>query len=166
MEIGDGFQMHIFNMATGTEVEELESWEDLTDEILERNLAKMKTITTTEKPDVDQNATTVLLDSNDIRSRFLNQHTAPAVKILKRPNAAAQSQTQRLSHATGDMSPCVNGEARPQRKSLQQREMEYAEARLRILGQAHCPEEKELTFQERSIQSLERPKTRSIHQRR
>ncbi|XP_039296695.1 uncharacterized protein LOC111048272 isoform X2 [Nilaparvata lugens] len=108
----------------------------------------MKTISTAEKQNVDLKPSTVLLDSNDIRSRFLT--TQPTVKILKRPSESQATGDQ--SHAT-----CVNGSAAPQRKSLQQREMEYAEARLRILGQAQSPEEKEPTFQERVRQIQNKP---------
>ncbi|KAF4519065.1 hypothetical protein B566_EDAN001655 [Ephemera danica] len=53
----------------------------------------------------------------------------PKVKILKRPTNSSEGNQ-------------VNGDSRPrQHKTLKQREQEYAEARLRILGEARSPDE-------------------------
>ncbi|XP_066998120.2 SUZ RNA-binding domain-containing isoform X1 [Anabrus simplex] len=58
----------------------------------------------------------------------------PTVKILKRPKKCADG------NEGGHL---LNGDAKPRHpiKTLQQREQEYAEARLRILGEARSPEE-------------------------
>lgn len=67
---------------------------------------------------------------------FRTQYTPPepTVKILKRPS-------QNSNGVDGSL---MNGENKPHRqpiKTLQQREQEYAQARLRILGEARSPEE-------------------------
>lgn len=52
----------------------------------------------------------------------------PAIRILKRPSSSASGQ--------------LNGESRARPvKTLEQRQKEYAEARLRILGEARSPED-------------------------
>lgn len=56
---------------------------------------------------------------------------APTVKILKRPT------NDRLNQAAAEQKP------KAPIKTLQQREQEYAEARLRILGSAKADEENE-----------------------
>ncbi|XP_073970626.1 SUZ RNA-binding domain-containing isoform X2 [Rhodnius prolixus] len=71
----------------------------------------------------------VIILSDDLRAKLLPPE--PAVKILQRPNQ------------NGFRNGLMNCETKPKQplKTLQQREMEYAEARLRILGEARSPEE-------------------------
>lgn len=74
----------------------------------------------------NQSSVNVILIGDDaVRSQYVPPE--PTVKILKRPSKDAQSQ---------------NGDCRPRQpiKTLKQREQEYAEARLRILGEAHSSE--------------------------
>lgn len=67
--------------------------------------------------------------ADDFRPRIL-QRPSPKVTILKRPeSSSANSQAQNAQNAAN----------RTQIKSLEQREKEYAEARLRILGSATEP---------------------------
>jgi len=71
-----------------------------------------------------QNGLTILSNGgDDFRPRIL-QRPKPAVTILKRPGSSpALSSTSQQN-------------SKPQLKTLEQREKEYAEARLRILGSA------------------------------
>lgn len=68
-------------------------------------------------------------DDDCIRTQYVPPE--PVVKILKRP--------------TNDKNNQQSAEARPKApiKTLQQREQEYAEARLRILGSAKSAEDEE-----------------------
>lgn len=74
-----------------------------------------------------QNGLAILSNGNDdFRPRIL-QRPKPVVTILKRPDSSpALSSTSQ--------------NAKPQPKTLEQREKEYAEARLRILGSAMSDE--------------------------
>lgn len=63
---------------------------------------------------------------DSLRSQYLPPE--PSVKILKRP-----SKEERLN---ANIDGCVNGGGKPV-KTLRQREAEYAEARQRIMGNAH-----------------------------
>lgn len=70
-----------------------------------------------------QNGISILSNGgDDFRPRIL-QRPKPAVTILKRPDSSPA-----LSSASQN--------SKPQPKTLEQREKEYAEARLRILGAA------------------------------
>lgn len=71
----------------------------------------------------------MLQGEDSVRSQYLPPE--PSVKILKRP-----SKEERLSIAAAE---CLNG-SRPM-KTLRQREAEYAEARLRIMGNSSAPDE-------------------------
>lgn len=62
-----------------------------------------------------------------LRSQYVPPE--PTVKILKRPTKNPNSNN--------------NSKVYQPKKTLQQREQEYAEARLRILGQAHSPDRQE-----------------------
>lgn len=71
-----------------------------------------------------QNGLSILSNGgDDFRPRIL-QRPKPVVTILKRPGSSPA-----LSSAS-------QGNSKPQIKTLEQREKEYAEARLRILGSA------------------------------
>lgn len=76
-----------------------------------------------------QNGKPFLLMNDDDCMRTQYMPPEPTVKILKRP--------------TNDKSDRQLAEAKPKApvKTLQQREQEYAEARLRILGSAKSDEE-------------------------
>lgn len=71
----------------------------------------------------------LLNDDDCIRTQYVPPE--PTVKILKRP--------------TNDVNSQQSAEQRPKApiKTLQQREQEYAEARLRILGSAKSEEDEE-----------------------
>lgn len=70
----------------------------------------------------------ILLGDDALRSQYVPPE--PTVKILKRPSKD---------------STVMNGDSKPRQqfKTLKQREQEYAEARLRILGEAHSSEKEE-----------------------
>ncbi|XP_063228202.1 SUZ domain-containing protein 1 isoform X2 [Bacillus rossius redtenbacheri] len=74
----------------------------------------------------------IIFQDDSYRSQYSSQE--PTVKILKRP----QKNMNGSKHSV-----VMNGDAKPRQpvKTLQQREQEYAEARLRILGEARSPEE-------------------------
>lgn len=76
-----------------------------------------------------QNGLSILSNGNDdFRPRIL-QRPKPAVTILKRPDSSpALSSTSQQN-------------SKPQMKTLEQREKEYAEARLRILGSSAASDE-------------------------
>lgn len=69
-----------------------------------------------------------LLHKEDDYGGHMRRPNEPIVKILRRPEHERTS-------------PVVNDKPRQPVKTLQQREQEYAEARLRILGAAQSPEE-------------------------
>lgn len=95
----------------------------------------------------ESKASVVILEE-DGRTRYVPPE--PTVKILKRPQSTGSSHL-----ASGD-NVVMNGDATKPRqpvKTLQQRELEYAEARLRILGEARSPEENS-PFEER-IQKIQ-----------
>ncbi|XP_034247416.1 SUZ domain-containing protein 1-like [Thrips palmi] len=122
------------------ELEIFDSWEEMDDsEVLERKLQNLKLPPTDNcriKRDIsDQPASrgVILMGDDAYRTQYTSPE--PTVKILKRP-------TQN-SNGGGD-GPFMNGENKPSKqpiKTLQQREQEYAQARLRILGEARSPEE-------------------------
>lgn len=69
-----------------------------------------------------------LLPKDDDYGGHTRRPTEPIVKILRRPEHKRTS-------------PVVNDKPRQPVKTLQQREQEYAEARLRILGAAQSPDD-------------------------
>lgn len=73
----------------------------------------------------------MLLNDDDECLRTQYVPSEPTVKILKRPT------NDKNSPQLGDQKP------KAPIKTLQQREQEYAEARLRILGSAKCEEDDE-----------------------
>ncbi|XP_026288514.2 SUZ domain-containing protein 1 [Frankliniella occidentalis] len=122
------------------ELEIFDSWEEMDDsEVLERKL-KLLNVPTMEDSSIkrgnsDQPASRGVILTGDDAFRTQYAPPEPTVKILKRP-------TQN-SNGGGD-GPSMNGENKPSKqpiKTLQQREQEYAQARLRILGEARSPEE-------------------------
>ncbi|BES96463.1 SUZ RNA Hypothetical protein domain containing 1 [Nesidiocoris tenuis] len=112
--------------------DEEETWEQLADSgELDRRLEKMKVVSAARNGMSSNHSPPVMILSEELRSKFMPPE--PSVKILQRP-------TQNQNGCR-----CPNGETKPKApiKTLQQREMEYAEARLRILGEARSPEEAE-----------------------
>lgn len=72
----------------------------------------------------------VILNEEVSRTQYVHQQ--PQVKILKRPSATKRKDTLLMNGEKVSKQPI---------KTLQQREAEYAEARLRILGAAKNEEE-------------------------
>ncbi|KAK9501754.1 hypothetical protein O3M35_012425 [Rhynocoris fuscipes] len=110
-----------------------DNWEELEDSgELDKQIEKIH-LNNTPLPNGESklcpNERSVIILSEDLRAKLLPPE--PAVKILQRPNQ------------NGFRNGLTNGEVKPKQpvKTLQQREMEYAEARLRILGEARSPEE-------------------------
>ncbi|GBP50285.1 SUZ domain-containing protein 1 [Eumeta japonica] len=115
-------------MAAQDEVDVCESWEDMDDIGLDQKI-KLMSKETSEKSSgfIACKVTNVIVEeSSCIGSQCIMPE--PAIRILKRPTSTASGQ--------------MNGEnkARPV-KTLQQRQKEYEEARLRILGEARSPED-------------------------
>jgi len=104
-----------------------DNWEDIDETELEKRLEQEKQERIKKEQEMAaarQNGLTILSNGgDDFRPRIL-QRPKPVVTILKRPdssNALSSASQQNL---------------KPQLKTLEQREKEYAEARLRILGSA------------------------------
>ncbi|KAK7866205.1 hypothetical protein R5R35_001419 [Gryllus longicercus] len=112
----------------------LESWEDIEDSgVLDKKL--QPSVPPQEECENMRRGTSngpIIIQDETLRNHYVPPE--PTVKILKRPNRNLQG--------SGD-GPLLNGDAKPRQpiKTLQQREQEYAEARLRILGEARSPEE-------------------------
>ncbi|XP_026761858.1 SUZ domain-containing protein 1 [Galleria mellonella] len=111
-------------MAAQDEVDVCESWEDMDEIGLDQKIKLMSSecapVTTLKgcKVTVEENAC--------IGSQCVMPE--PAIRILKRPSSSASGQ--------------LNGESRARPvKTLEQRQKEYEEARLRILGEARSPED-------------------------
>ncbi|KAF6210022.1 hypothetical protein GE061_015777 [Apolygus lucorum] len=105
-----------------------DTWEQLEESgELDKQIEKIK-VSSPAQNGLSSNSSIIILPE-ELRSKFMPSE--PTVKILQRP-----SQTQNGCK-------CPNGDAKPKApfKTLQQRELEYAEARLRILGEARSPEE-------------------------
>nr|CAD7195586.1 unnamed protein product [Timema douglasi]CAD7257103.1 unnamed protein product [Timema shepardi]CAD7399546.1 unnamed protein product [Timema cristinae] len=118
-------------MAAREEVNVIESWEDIEESgILDKKLLQSESLSQEEPEIMSQGMVSGPIILRD--DSFGPQE--PTVKILKRP--------QRTINGHSD-SPILNGDLKPRQpvKTLQQREQEYAEARLRILGEARSPEE-------------------------
>lgn len=113
-------------MASNEENEIYESWEDMEDAgVLDKKIKILQTKSSTETPKTSNGGLVILDDS--VRQYY--GPPDPKVKILKRPTISSEGNQ-------------VNGDSRPrQHKTLKQREQEYAEARLRILGEARSPDE-------------------------
>lgn len=121
------------------ELELFDSWEEMDDsEVLERKLKNLKIPPSDDnglKRESNQSTPrgVILMGDDALRTQYTPPE--PTVKILKRPS--------QNSNGGGD-GPLMNGENKPHKqpiKTLQQREQEYAQARLRILGEARSPEE-------------------------
>ncbi|CAH0563389.1 unnamed protein product [Brassicogethes aeneus] len=128
-------------MASKQEIEVLENWEEIDEtDVLEKKFTKL--IAPSKSLDCKSNGVAptmnIILTGDDaLRSQYVPPE--PTVKILKRPSKDAQNY--------GD------SKVYQPKKTLQQREQEYAEARLRILGEA-SPEKVEEKI---SIQNKPRP---------
>ncbi|KAK4873722.1 hypothetical protein RN001_013082 [Aquatica leii] len=114
-------------MANKQEVEIIESWEEIDEnDVLDQ---KLQTLVPSNKIDVENNVSfngtngmpiNIILTGDDaLRSQYVPPE--PTVKILKRPTRNTQSNDNKIQQP---------------KKTLQQREEEYAQARLRILGEA------------------------------
>ncbi|XP_060521325.1 SUZ domain-containing protein 1 [Cylas formicarius] len=115
------------------EILELDSWEEIDEtDVLEKKLSKliMPTISGNSLNGVSNNAPIQITITGEdaLRSQYVPPE--PTVKILKRPTKDAKGHR--------DLKKAVP------KKTLQQREQEYAEARLRILGESGSdrPEER------------------------
>lgn len=127
-------RLHSIPMADQEDGGTLASWEDLADTgVLDNRFEKLG-LEPLPPPngmqEVKSPAPMIIINTDEVRSRYAPE---PAVKILQRPNQ------------NGIVNPLTNGDVKPKlpTKTLQQRELEYAEARLRILGEARSPQEPE-----------------------
>ncbi|CAH1964895.1 unnamed protein product [Acanthoscelides obtectus] len=112
------------------EVDVLDSWEEIEEnDVLEKKLGSLiMPSKSLEESNIDQPVKIVLTGEDALRSQYVPPE--PTVKILKRPSNNSQNGTDLKVYQP--------------KKTLQQREQEYAEARLRILGEAP-PEKVEVT---------------------
>uniref|UniRef100_A0A8D9EHD5 SUZ RNA-binding domain-containing n=1 Tax=Cacopsylla melanoneura TaxID=428564 RepID=A0A8D9EHD5_9HEMI len=127
-------------MAEDSDTQECcDSWEELADSrILDKKLEKLhaKSSSLEETGSGKTTVSHVTVIPEDARLRYA--FSEPTVRILKRPSKSA-----------GDGEGLVNGDTNKRVvKTLQQREQEYAEARLRILGEAKSPNEDDSVFEE------------------
>ncbi|CAK1554228.1 unnamed protein product [Leptosia nina] len=113
-------------MASQDEVDVCESWEDMDEIGLEHKIHLMSTVPPATTLRTCKVTNVIVEDSACIGPQCIMPE--PAIRILKRPSSTAGGQ--------------LNGEnrARPV-KTLEQRQKEYEEARLRILGEARSPED-------------------------
>ncbi|CAH2981017.1 unnamed protein product [Chilo suppressalis] len=111
-------------MAALDEVDVCESWEDMDEIGLDQ---KIKLMSSECAPVKNHRGCKVTVeDSACIGSQCVMPE--PAIRILKRPSSSGSGQ--------------LNGESRARPvKTLEQRQKEYQEARLRILGEARSPED-------------------------
>ncbi|XP_013187906.1 SUZ domain-containing protein 1 [Amyelois transitella] len=111
-------------MAAQDEVDVCESWEDMDEIGLEQ---KIKLMSSECAPVTSLKGCKVTVEENAcIGSQCVMPE--PAIRILKRPSPSASGQ--------------LNGESRSRPvKTFEQRQKEYEEARLRILGEARSPED-------------------------
>lgn len=126
-------------MAEDSDVHECcESWEELAESgVLDKKLEKLHAKSSSlEEKGSESKISNIKVIPEDPRLRYA--FSEPTVRILKRPSKSA-----------GDGDGLLNGEVNKRVvKSLQQREQEYAEARLRILGEAKSPNEEDSVFEE------------------
>ncbi|XP_050351040.1 SUZ domain-containing protein 1-like isoform X1 [Nymphalis io] len=110
-------------MAAQDEVDVCESWEDMDEIGLDRKIKLMSSV----PPLKGCKVTSVIVEESAcIGSQCVMPE--PAIRILKRPSSLGSGQ--------------LNGESRARPvKTLEQRQKEYEEARLRILGEARSPED-------------------------
>ncbi|CAG9812409.1 unnamed protein product [Phaedon cochleariae] len=133
-------------MASKQDVDVLENWEDIEEtDVLEKKfnnlIAPSKSLDCKSNGSIETPVKIILTGDDALRTQYVPPE--PSVKILKRPS--------KNSHLNGD------SKVYQPKKTLQQREQEYAEARLRILGEA-SPEKLEEKI---SIQKS-RPTERTI----
>ncbi|XP_056641477.1 SUZ domain-containing protein 1 [Diorhabda carinulata] len=107
------------------EIDVLESWEDIDEtDVLEKKfnnlLTPNRSFDSKSNGTMDNPVKIILTGDDALRTQYVPSE--PTVKILKRPSKDTQN----------------NGDSKvyQPKKTLQQRELEYAEARLRILGEA------------------------------
>ncbi|CAK1579971.1 unnamed protein product [Parnassius mnemosyne] len=115
-------------MAAQDEVDVCESWEDMDDIGLDNKIKLMSSVPAPVKSTLKGcKVTNVIVEENAcIGSQCMMPE--PAIRILKRPSTLASGQ--------------LNGESRARPvKTLEQRQKEYEQARLRILGEARSPED-------------------------
>ncbi|KPJ16540.1 UPF0485 protein C1orf144-like [Papilio machaon] len=115
-------------MAAQDEVDVCESWEDMDDIGLDNKIKLMSSVPAPVKSTLKGcKVTNVIVDESAcIGSQCMMPE--PAIRILKRPSSLASGQ--------------LNGESRARPvKTLEQRQKEYEQARLRILGEARSPED-------------------------
>lgn len=134
----------------------LDDWEQMADSgLLDKKLQSIKTripgeeIQSEQTSDIQQ-AHFLFNGDGSVKPSLLGP--PPQIKILKRPqhNGAGQgSQQGTLSNGNGQ------GKPKQQLKTLQQKEAEYAEARLRILGQAAAPEDLTLSPDTNNLSKLQ-----------
>ncbi|XP_013134103.1 PREDICTED: SUZ domain-containing protein 1 [Papilio polytes] len=114
-------------MAAQDEVDVCESWEDMDDIGLDNKIKLMSSVPAPVKSLKGCKVTNVIVEE----SACIGSHCImpePAIRILKRPSSLASGQ--------------LNGESRARPvKTLEQRQKEYEQARLRILGEARSPED-------------------------
>ncbi|XP_021932906.1 SUZ domain-containing protein 1 isoform X2 [Zootermopsis nevadensis] len=124
-------------MAACEEIDVVDSWEEIEESgVLDRKLTQPETPSPDDSeimPRGTINGPIILQGEDSLRTQYVPPE--PTVKILKRP-------ARNNVHGTSE-GPLLNGDSKPRQpiKTLQQREQEYAEARLRILGEARSPEE-------------------------
>ncbi|CAH0585905.1 unnamed protein product [Chrysodeixis includens] len=112
-------------MAAQDEVDVCESWEDMDEIGLDQKIRLMSSDCAPVQTSLKGCKVTVE-ESACIGSQCVMPE--PAIRILKRPSSSGSGQ--------------LNGESRARPvKTLEQRQKEYAEARLRILGEARSPED-------------------------
>ncbi|KAK4022098.1 hypothetical protein OUZ56_007585 [Daphnia magna] len=112
----------------------LDDWEQMADSgLLDKKLQSLKARIPEEVRNPNEIQQTHFLFSGDgsVRPNILGP--PPQIKILKRPQHNGTAHTHQRGGCASS-----NGQAKPkpQVKTLQQKEAEYAEARLRILGEA------------------------------
>ncbi|XP_013180444.1 PREDICTED: SUZ domain-containing protein 1 [Papilio xuthus] len=115
-------------MAAQDEVDVCESWEDMDDIGLDNKIKLMSSVPAPVKSTLKGcKVTNVIVDESAcIGSQCMMPE--PAIRILKRPSSLSSGQ--------------LNGESRARPvKTLEQRQKEYEQARLRILGEARSPED-------------------------
>ncbi|CAG9562127.1 unnamed protein product [Danaus chrysippus] len=113
-------------MAAQDEVDVCESWEDMDEIGLDQKIKLMSSVPPVTALKSCKVTNVIVEDNACIGSQCVMPE--PAIRILKRPSSLANGQ--------------LNGENRSRPvKTLEQRQKEYEEARLRILGEARSPED-------------------------
>ncbi|XP_034831721.1 SUZ RNA-binding domain-containing [Maniola hyperantus] len=113
-------------MAAQDEVDVCESWEDMDEIGLDQKIKLMSSVPPVSALKGCKVTNVIVEESACIGSQCVMPE--PAIRILKRPSSLASGQ--------------LNGESRARPvKTLEQRQKDYEEARLRILGEARSPED-------------------------